>query len=501
MKQTHQIRLPIFWKFTILLVITVFIYGAINVYVLWNSINESFGKELESKGLLMARMISEEALPFIAYGDDIGLNNELNNLYSLDSNIAYIFFLDKNDKIIAHTSNLKIPASLIYANQINNGGYHVRLIKTEHFKYKLIRDIAYPVYNGLIGTIRIGLVEDNIVSTLKSATRRLLLMIFIFLSIGIFGAFLFSYYLTKPIKLISNEAQKASLDNISTFYKTKKPFRKRSFLRICFTDEIDVLQKKFYEMLRRLHRNQVEKEDMQKSLIHTEKLVSIGILTAGIAHEVNNPLTGIKNCLYRISKNPDNIAQNNEYLELIKHSVEKIQGISKNVLDYSRQQTSQLTEVNIIEVFENTKMITAYQMEKNNIAFQLTYDKEPIYIAGKKTNLEQVFLNLLLNSIDAISERKITKPDLDGFIKVLLTDSSERLIIEIEDNGIGLVKDIVPNIYDPFFTTKDAGKGSGLGLYVSYHIIQDHGGTLRCESNPKESTKFIIQMPKLNGKI
>jgi len=75
-----------------------------------------------------------------------------------------------------------------------------------------------------MGTIRIGLVEDNIVSSLKSATRRLLLMIFIFLSIGIFGAFLFSYYLTKPIKLISDEAQKASLDNISSFYKTKHSF-------------------------------------------------------------------------------------------------------------------------------------------------------------------------------------------------------------------------------------------------------------------------------------
>ncbi len=501
MKQTHQIRLPIFWKFTILLVITVFIYGAINVYVLWNSINESFGKELESKGLLMARMISEEALPFIAYGDDIGLNNELNNLYSLDSNIAYIFFLDKNDKIIAHTSNLKIPTSLIYANKINKGTYHVRLIKSEHYKYKLIRDIAYPVYNGLIGTIRIGLVEDNIVSTLKSATQRLLLMIFIFLCIGIFGAFLFSYYLTKPIKLISNEAQKASLDNISSFYMTKQSLLKRSFFRIRFTDEIDVLQKKFYEMLRRLHRNKVEKEEMQKSLIQTEKLVSIGILTAGIAHEVNNPLTGIKNCLYRISKNPDNIAQNSEYLELIRHSVEKIQGISKNVLDYSRQQTSRLTEVNIIEILKNAKMITAYQMERNNIAFHLDYDKEEIYLAGKKANLEQVFLNLLLNSIDAISERKMAEPDIDGYIKVTLTDSREKLKIEIEDNGVGLAKEIIPNIYDPFFTTKEVGKGSGLGLYVSYHIIQDHGGTVTCESNPKESTKFIIQMPKLNGKI
>jgi len=254
-------------------------------------------------------------------------------------------------------------------------------------------------------------------------------------------------------------------------------------------------------MLRRLHRNQIEKEDMQKSLIQTEKLVSIGILTAGIAHEVNNPLTGIKNCLYRISKNPDNISQNKEYLELIKHSVEKIQGISKNVLNYSRQQTSKLSEVNIIEIFENVKMITAYQMEKNNIAFHLTYDKEQIYIAGKKSNLEQVFLNLLLNSIDAIAERKIKEPDLAGFIEVILTDKDEKLIIEIEDNGIGLAKEIIPSIYEPFFTTKGAGKGSGLGLYVSYHIIQDHGGTILCESNPKENTKFIIQMPKLNAKI
>jgi len=271
--------------------------------------------------------------------------------------------------------------------------------------------------------------------------------------------------------------------------------------RVQFKDEIDMFHNKFYEMLRRLHSNQVEHEKTQKSLIQTEKLVSMGILAAGIAHEVNNPLTGIKNCIYRISKKPDNVSQNGEYLEMIKYSIEKIQRIIKNVLDFSKMQTTSLSEVNIIEIFEKTKLITSYQMEKNNIAFDLAHNKEEILITGEKMNLEQVFLNLMLNSIDAISELKTETPDMDGFIKVNLIDDRKKLKIVIEDNGIGIEKDIISKIYDPFFTTKDVGKGSGLGLSVSYRIIHDHGGTIKCESRPKESTKFIVQISKKNGKF
>jgi len=219
MKHIHQFNLPIFWKFTILLIVTVFIYGAINVYVLWNSINKSFEKELESKGLFIAHMLSENTLPYIAYGDEIKLYNELDKFISLDTSIAYIFFLDTSNRVRSHTFNLKIPASLIAANKTYGGEYNVRLIKTVNFKYKLIHDIAFPVYKGLLGTIRIGLVEDHIIGALKTTTKKLLLMIFIFLGIGIFGAFLFSYYITKPIKQMSNEAQMANFDNIATFYR------------------------------------------------------------------------------------------------------------------------------------------------------------------------------------------------------------------------------------------------------------------------------------------
>lgn len=492
--QNKIINIPLFWKFAIISTIVVIIFGSINIYLLWTSVYKSFEKEIDKRCKVLAKIVSEKALTPMVYDDHFSLNNILDEIKQSDHSISYIFILNNSNNLIAQTYDINIPRGLINVNYIKSGSYNIKVIETSNFKFPIIRDIAYPILNGEVGTVRLGIAEEHIQQEMRVATRNLMLMIIAFFIFGLAGALFFSYIITTPIKKISQKAQIIDLNYIdSKDYNIIRRKRVRLF-NVQINDELDVLVTKFSEMLNRLKNSYLELKETQEALIQAEKLASMGTLSAGVAHEINNPISGIKNCINRIIKNPENIEQNAKYIILINEATDKIENVVQHLLNFSRKHDILLKKVNLSLIIDSAIILTNYKLQSNHIKVKADY-QERYFVNGSANHLEQVFVNLILNSLDAILERKEKEPNLPGEIEIVINRISDKVYIHLRDNGMGIPDVIRDKIFDPFFTSKKVGKGTGLGLSVSFNLIKEHGGKIRFNSSEGSGTNFVIELP------
>jgi two-component system NtrC family sensor kinase len=374
------------------------------------------------------------------------------------------------------------------------------VIHTKNFAHKVIRDIAYPILDGKLGTVRLGLIEENIRKDLNAASRNLIIMVLSFLIIGLIGASFFSFLITNAIKQISEQAQSINLADIENHEFEVKRLRFKTAFGIYFKDELDILVAKFNEMMNRLKRNKKEIDESRNSIIQAEKLASIGTLTAGISHEINNPLTGIKNCVTRIEKDPENTQQNLKYFELIRDAANRIEDVVRPLLDYSRKNEIKLSVFTPTDLLDKTLELIDYKITKHQIEVERFFDPE-IKLKSNRNLFEQVIINILLNGIDAIEERKRSEPGHRGKLQIITQKKADRVIIRLSDNGSGIPVSFQNKIFDPFFTSKEVGKGTGLGLYVSYKIINDLGGELSFETEEGMGTTFIIKLADLTDEL
>jgi len=226
-------------------------------------------------------------------------------------------------------------------------------------------------------------------------------------------------------------------------------------------------------------------------------MASLGTLSAGLAHEINNPIAGIKNCMRRIAEAPENIKQNIVYIELMEEAVMKIEKVVGGLLNFTRKPKFEFTDFNLVDVIENVLLLSSFQLEKSRIAIVKNYDNHKKLCYGSQNHIEQVILNLVLNSIDAIDERKLENPNLNGELIIGLNFENDRYILEISDNGIGIADENLKAIFDPFFTLKKIKQGTGLGLSVCYNIIEQHEGSIEAQINSMGGMTFKVYLPTI----
>ncbi|OYT17054.1 MAG: two-component sensor histidine kinase [Bacteroidetes bacterium 4572_77] len=492
--KTKKLQLPLFWKFAIISTIVVLVFGSINIFFLWNSVYQSFESEIDKRCTVLAKIIAKKSITPIVYNDNLSLHNILDDIKQSDPSISYIFILNNYSELIAHTYDIDIPKDLIEVNNIVNGQFNIKVIEAHNYKYPIIRDIAFPILNGEVGIVRLGIAEDHIRQEITNATKYLMLMIVLFFFFGIIGAFIFSHLITSPIKKISQKAQEIDLNLIdSEDYNIAIRERSRPF-NISASDELDLLVEKFSEMLKRLKKNYIELKKTQGAMAQTERLAAIGTLSSGVAHEINNPISGMKNCINRIAKNPENTAQNIKYLQLLKDGTERIEDVVKHLLNFSRKQNIQLLKTNLSLAISNAISLTHHKLESNHIQV-LSKLGSAFFIKGNASRLEQIFVNLLLNSLDAIQDRKEKNPQLKGVIDISIQQISDKIYIHFVDNGTGIPEEIQDKIFDPFFTSKTVGKGTGLGLSVSFNLIKNHQGKITFTSKTNLGTEFVLEFP------
>ena len=223
---------------------------------------------------------------------------------------------------------------------------------------------------------------------------------------------------------------------------------------------------------------------MQAENVQAEKLASLGYLSAGVAHEIRNPLNSITLFVQLIKSGIDD-PELFEYVDKILKEVDRIDTIIRKLLDASKRPRFELKEVMIDQLIDQTLEAFRPQLEQNRIVVERDFQNIPPAIQADPTELEQIFVNLFLNSIHEMPK--------EGRLKVQLDQDGKEMVIRVSDTGGGIPKENLVNIFDPFFTTKN--KGSGLGLSVVLRIVKTYGGKIGVEKSDKSGTTFCIVLP------
>jgi two-component system NtrC family sensor kinase len=339
------------------------------------------------------------------------------------------------------------------------------------------------IFDNRVGMLYVGVLES------KYADLRLTLMtVFILITLsGIIVSILLGFYVSNrifnPIKRLitaSSEVLKGNFD---------------PDIGPISASEIGQLQKTFRDMLESIKkRNDRQRLEIEYTLIQTEKQASIGRLAAGVAHEINNPLTGVLTFSHLLLKRNDLSEEVRHDLKMIAEQTERVRSIIKSLLNYSRQTEMTYEPVDINKIIEATIDLMHNQASIKGITINfIPFDNLPVCSADK-SQLQSVIMNIILNALDAT--------DTGGTVCITtgLGVSSKRsnekgIEITISDNGCGIQEEYLDKLFDPFFTTKKVGYGTGLGLAVSYGIIENHEGSIQVMSTPGKGSTFIIWLP------
>jgi len=236
-----------------------------------------------------------------------------------------------------------------------------------------------------------------------------------------------------------------------------------------------------------------ESKKMQEQLIQSEKLSALGQLVAGVAHELNNPLTSVIGYSQLTLVNPAVNDALRTQLETIRKEGERARRIIQNLLSFARQHKPGRTQTDINELLRGCLDLRLYSHTSNNVAVQRELSQIPPVLADPH-QLQQVFLNIIINAEQAMLGAR-NEGNLTVSTKTKHLDGSQWVEIAISDDGPGIRPDVIGKVFDPFFTTKEVGQGTGLGLSISYGIIKEHVGKIRVESEPGRGATFFIDLP------
>jgi PAS domain S-box-containing protein len=228
---------------------------------------------------------------------------------------------------------------------------------------------------------------------------------------------------------------------------------------------------------------------LEEQLQISEKMASIGLLAAGVAHEVNTPLTGISSFTQMLLEGADPEDHRTRLLEKIERQTFRAAKIVNSLLNLSRPVTAaERSHVDLNAVIGDVLSLLEHQFEIGSIKVRRELSAQPPLVLGTEHKLQQVFLNLFLNARDAMPK--------GGWLSLTTRVDGGRVIAEVSDTGSGIPSEHLARIYDPFFTTKAIGQGTGLGLSISYGIVREHDGTIKCESGVGQGTRFVLEFPQ-----
>jgi two-component system NtrC family sensor kinase len=231
-------------------------------------------------------------------------------------------------------------------------------------------------------------------------------------------------------------------------------------------------------------------EDLRKTqeqLLQSEKMSAVGQLIAGVAHELNNPLTAILGYAQLLESEGLNDRAADFVSKLFKQA-QRTHRVVQSLLSFARQRKPQKEQVQICKVLDETLALRDYDLKVNDIKLEREFEATPPAVTADPHQLEQVFLNIINNAVDAMLEA-----GRGGTLKVRVYTKDGNVHTEFHDSGPGIKEP--HRIFEPFYTTKGVGKGTGLGLSICYGIVQEHGGRIECFNRPEGGATFVVELP------
>ncbi len=226
---------------------------------------------------------------------------------------------------------------------------------------------------------------------------------------------------------------------------------------------------------------------LEEQVLQQERLASLGLLAAGVAHEINTPLTGISSYTQLLLEDTSTSQPRRELLEKIEQQTVRAAGITSSLLNLARPESTAFEDLDLSRTLQEVVQLFEPQVRGGGIRLVTEVAEDLPRVRGHKGKLQQVMLNLLINARDAI--------DGSGRIRISARAEEGRVVLEVEDDGRGIPEEDLPRIFDPFFSTKGSGKGTGLGLSITYGIIREHDGEIEVDSRPDDFTRFRIVLP------
>jgi histidine kinase len=238
----------------------------------------------------------------------------------------------------------------------------------------------------------------------------------------------------------------------------------------------------------------------EQHLVQAAKMATLGEMSAGVAHELNQPLTVLATSVNILNKqvqngsgpDPEMIGQ---VAAELKSQVERATRIINHLREFGRKAEVERGKVDLTQPIEGVFQLLGQQLRVHDIEVELDLPENLPTVWGDANRFEQVFINLVMNSRDAIEEKRLSNGDLQGHIKVSAVQDADMVKVTFSDNGAGVPDDLTERIFEPFFTTKDVGKGTGLGLSISYGIVRDSGGVIEVTNNPGQGASFCLSFP------
>lgn len=399
-------------------------------------------------------------------------------------NVSYAYILDSEGRIVGdYHADQRLLFSTV-ADEL--GKVDIKSSESSHIEIDLdknILDISKPVTLGhqKLGGIRLGFDLNPILDEIAKATYKAVAVASVMFFGGLVIIFMITTRMTKPLERLTTAAKRIEEGELQYRVGIKRD------------DEIGDLAFAFDQMAERLMQRERELKQSQATLRRADRLSSLGLLTAGLAHEIRNPLVAIRTFTQLLPERYDDAEFREGFQGLALKEVDRICGLINDLLSFARPSKPNVAPESISDVVDNIARILEAQAKDKNVEIRRDFDSTLPKVWIDKEQMKQVFMNLILNSIQAMKE--------GGSIAIstrLAARSNAELVkeyvqVEVRDSGIGIPAEDLEHIFDPFFTSKD--EGSGLGLAVSHQIVQEHGGYVTVESTVGQGTSFFVQVP------
>ncbi|MBI5408983.1 MAG: HAMP domain-containing protein [Nitrospirae bacterium] len=479
-------------KFILVASVCLLAFTVIGSFLILSREKKLYMKDIINQGNVLAE-ISRLTLTNVMVYKDLGIMDEqgindyldyyIMNLMERDKRVRYMMITDDKGRVLAQSDlSQRDEADKSILNTITT----LKAETTDEiFLNEPVLKITTPlnIDTKLWGALRLGLSTNDVTKSIDALKQEVIFINLVFSVIALIGLSLGAKVLAKPVIRLSNV-----MDNIKTYgdLESVGALNELPLLKDR-SDEIGELQKSFLWMLQRLREADKEHKKTMEVLSQTEKMVSIGRIASGIAHEINNPLGGITLCFKNlIGENADNRTKE-KLIEAINDGLQKIKNIVEQLLDFSRMSVTEKTPVDINSLINRLLVFFNYAASKKDIRIVNDFADEipPLLIDGNK--MSQVFMNIIINAVQSMEK--------GGALTIRTGLDNGFCVISFEDTGKGMPPEVMANVFEPFITTKGVGEGTGLGLSVSKGIVEQHGGIIDVDSKVGVGTTFRIKLP------
>jgi signal transduction histidine kinase len=397
--------------------------------------------------------------------------------------VAYAYIFDDKGRIVGDYHEDQRHLLSTFADELGKKvtAASETLIHTDY--QTQILDISKPVTLGheKLGGIRLGIDLRPILEEIQKVTFKAVGISSAIFLIGLGIIFMITSRMIKPIERLTLAAKRIAEGNLEYRVSIQRD------------DEIGTLAEAFDQMGERLMQRERELKQSQDTLRRADRLSSLGLLTAGLAHEIRNPLVAIRTFTQLLPERYDDAEFRDSFRGLALKEVDRICGLITDLLSFARPSKPNVAPENVNDVVDNIARILESQAKEKGMSISREFSDSLPKVWIDTEQMKQVFMNLILNAIQAMNEGGSITLATRAVSRNGSGPSGEFVQVEIRDTGIGIPEENLQHIFDPFFTSKD--EGSGLGLAVSHQIVQEHGGFVTVESTVGKGTVFFVHVP------